>query len=399
MGRFPRESVPVNDSTSFTRDEEQVMAEAAYGATHGSSPEGGGLPPTSDPSRTVRVFVRALFRLLKDTLSENLLLKGVALILAFSLWAMVSEEPDVESSFMVPLSLKLPPDLMLTAIPPQTVTVYVKGSRSKLKSIPVGDLELPVDFGNANSGEVRYAFDNARIRNLPAGVSVVGFSPASLVVPLEHRIVREVPVRIRKTGELAYGYRLISSPLSPMTVTVEGPRSVIESLTELKTQPVDLSERKKSSKETVMLQIDSPYLRVKGGNEKVTVTLNIEPIPGQRRFEDVSVVMPEALQRFTVVPNRVTVVLDGPKAVLDKLEEEDVQVSIQVESTDPGVLSELTNVRFDPRAAPGGVASIKVRLPDGTDARVRRISPAILELKSARADAGKNGRNKDSRGR
>ena len=333
-------------------------------------------PPVRSYLQWARVIGQALVRVL----TENLLMKAVSLMLAVSLWAMVSEEPDVESSFMVPIRLSLPSRLVETSPPTQTVTAFIKGSRSKLKSISQRSLELPIDLSDAAVGETRYNFDNARIANLPSGVTVVGYSPSHVTVTLDTLITRTLPVRLKSEGSPPDGFELRGHEIKPPRVTVQGPRTELEALVELRTQAIDLSQIQESTTQSVSLQIDSPHIRLQNANEKVQVSLRIEAVEGLRRIEGISVGLVQGLEKYAVSPQQVALQIEGTRKELDRLEAEDIRVEIENPNPIVDKSQKSWAVRFSARTELPGPFRARVRLPENRSLWVRRMEPSTLDV-------------------
>lgn len=344
-------------------------------------------PDETPPRRGLLDVGRGVLGMLQRALIGNFFLKLVSFVIALILWAVVSEEPDVESSISVPVTLRLPSELVLTNTPTQSVMVYLKGSRSKLKTIPLGELDLSVDLQDAREGDSRYSFESSRVSNLPSGISVVGYSPAYLEVKLDRKRVRNLPIRFRKEGELPMGYRVVNTRIVPPAVTVEGPRAEVDALTELRTAPVDLSERTRSFDEEVRLQIESPYVRVQGTVEKVKVQVAIEQQRGAVRLDDVPVRLSDALEHYQLDPETVSLLLEFPRNQGDELRREDIRVHVELLSgEEPPTLPLLLRLNNTKEGVP---VKMRVELPADAEILVKKMVPSVLELKPPPSDADK----------
>lgn len=354
-------------------------------------------PDVTPPRRGLLDVGSSLLSVLRRALLGNLFLKLVSFGIALTLWAVVSEEPDVESSVSVPVTLRLPSELVLTNTPTQSVMVYLKGSRSKLKTIPLGDLDLSVDLEKAREGESRFSFENSRVSNLPSGITVVGYSPAYLEVKLDRKRVRTLPIRFRKEGELPVGYRLVNTRIVPPAVTVEGPRAEVDALTELRTVPVELSERTRSFDEDVRLQIESPYVRVQGTVEKVKVQVTVEQQRGTVRLDDVPVRLSDALERYQLDPETVSLLVELPQPQGDELRREDIRVNVELVNGERAPELPLL-LRLNGK---DGAVRVRVELPADADILVKKMVPSVLELKPPPSDtdkaADKKGKNRSPR--
>lgn len=362
-----------------------------------------GLPTERSPApgAALRSFpsVGSLFRWGIRSLKKDLPLKLIAFALAISLWAMVSEEPDVEGTFALPVDVSFPERLVLTSPAPQAVTVYLKASRSRLKSLPIRELELPLDLSEALPGETTFRLENARIRNLPGGIVVVGYSPSTLSFQLDVREYKTVPVVVRQEGSLPAGKKLKELKVKPDTVSLEGPRSVLHSLTELATRPLPLSTVSQSETRLVELDIGNQLLRTRNGQDRVQVTLVLEELLVQKRLPGLKVRLAEGLRKYTPDPAEVSLVLEGLPQQLEQLEPEEILVHARLGQTetvptgDPLLLRLLKDGKSPERP------HIWVELPDGSGLKLLRMSPPAVELRAAASAAEPRGTNRSTKDR
>ena len=96
----------------------------------------------------------------------------------------------------------------------------------------------------------------------------------------EERFARDIPVQIRYAGNPMPGYRIARQELSPDHLRVIGPRSRVEQLQSIDTDPIDLNGVITESETRVSTFVNDPQLRV-DGNSVVRVRLVMERIgPG-----------------------------------------------------------------------------------------------------------------------
>src|SRR5690606_18538429 len=100
---------------------------------------------------------------------------------------------------------------------------------------------IRMNLAGAKAGVVTYRFFSDNIR-LPIGVRVLSVNPPSIVVKLEARKTKEVPVRLELKNNLPEGYVLKKAEISPKVAKIRGPVSRVDAITELMTIPIDLAD-------------------------------------------------------------------------------------------------------------------------------------------------------------
>jgi YbbR domain-containing protein len=165
---------------------------------------------------------------------RDLFLKILALVLGVVLWFQVSgQSPELQKRVSgVPVRVRgLPDNLAVVELEPDTVTVYIRGSRSRLVNLGREDFEAWVDLRRARSGRMAYAVESVLV---PRGVTLVDFEPSEVTVAVEP--VKEVQKEVRgmAEGSPARGYHLGGMELDPLRVTVRGPASRVDRVAEVR---------------------------------------------------------------------------------------------------------------------------------------------------------------------
>ena len=171
------------------------------------------------------------------------------------------------------------------------------------------------------------------------------------------------------SGEPAPGYRLLSVTVDPPSVLVEGRPALVNRLTTVRTEAIDITGLTESFEQPAVLNL--PAGVAVDPEQVVTVRIEIEPIlttstyirvPEMRGLRDVFTA--------TTTPSQVRVVLFGPLPVLDTLAEDDVRVTLDLFGLEPGTYS------IEP----------DVNIPD-RDIEIRSIQPAAVSVTIAEAEA------------
>ena len=194
-------------------------------------------------------------RLLSNThgsiaFSESLALKAVSLLLALILWITILGFKREEVKVLVKLEPLLPPGVMITNKIPTHIQFTLLGPRVLLKDVEKKDKLIRPDLRHTRDNTVVLSINEDNAGDLPVGVRVTGFYPPTVLVRLEEVVESYIPVKPTLKGQLADGEELGQVKAIPSKIAVSGPKSLLQMLESIGTEPVDV-EGLKGSKETV----------------------------------------------------------------------------------------------------------------------------------------------------
>ncbi|HAS54941.1 MAG: hypothetical protein A2X56_07735 [Nitrospirae bacterium GWC2_57_13] len=174
--------------------------------------------------------------------AENWGIKLFSLLLTISLWFFVTSKGKMEMSLTAPLELRnIPKGMAVVGDVPGNLEVRVHGQERLLRDITAGKKVAAVlDLSFARTGENILRISPEDIQR-PTGVSVTRITPYDVKVRLELVERRTVEVKPRLRGAPAVGYTVMSVIVNPPRITVEGPRSAMDSLFFMHTMPIDIS--------------------------------------------------------------------------------------------------------------------------------------------------------------
>jgi hypothetical protein len=202
-------------------------------------------------------------RLLLDTLLDHWPAKVLSLAAAVLLFFFYRSSSLQERVFNVPLKLYIPAGMAVSKPYPRSVRVTLRGRGESLFSILEEDITVSADLSRVvTEGEFRVALRVTR-KGSALGVSPleVRVEPSQLRISLEKEIVKTVPVHPGIVGQPQHGYQLVQYSVSPQTVEVSGPRSVVQALESVSTEAVDVTGAKEDFSLTVPLLRDNPLVR------------------------------------------------------------------------------------------------------------------------------------------
>jgi YbbR domain-containing protein len=157
------------------------------------------------------------------------------------------------------------------------INVRVMGSRAALRNVNSGKLKYLVDVESQKPGIGEYEVELSRIE-LPRGARFVSHSPSRIQIRMERRGRKAVGVRADIEGEPAEGYRLVAVRVIPGRVWLAGARSHVMRLSEIITEPIDVSGVTESQQREVRPIIGGGTVWMEKENP-VTVHIDIEPVP------------------------------------------------------------------------------------------------------------------------
>ncbi len=247
---------------------------------------------------------------------------AVAIVFSIILWGTISLSEDYYSNIEIPLKLTDFPNVYtISSEIPDQMTIKVKGAGWKLFSLNVGqdvsyNISVNSDSGYINVKLLDYLTDN---RWVISELEVIDIIPSSLSFLVERRIEKKVPIIANVNLDFKAGYGLAKNiVVNPDSVLVNGPITVINSLTELQTKEIILSSLDKKTVENIEF-IDLPGTIY--GTDFVTVTFDIQRIV-DKQFDDINVEVLDVPPDRDVVllPNKVSFGVRGGIDILGKLE-------------------------------------------------------------------------------
>lgn len=227
---------------------------------------------------------------LTEKLLENWPAKIVCFALSLLLFMFYRMSTLEQRVFSIPLKVQTNGDLVPSAPYPRTVTVRVRGEMDILYPIEEKDISAFFDLSDLErEGEFRVPIQvsiSSSINSVDAFEVIV--EPAEIVMRIENRVVKKLPVQPSFTGYPEAGYEFGGYMINPVSVEVSGPHSIVGKIDEMITQPIDLSGRNANFEGSSLFVNRNPLLTVSSGGTveyRVIITNTII----SRTFSDVSI--------------------------------------------------------------------------------------------------------------
>jgi len=121
---------------------------------------------------------------IRESMTHNLGLKVLSLIMAVVIWYFVDVGKEKEISMSVPVRFEnLPPGLVVAGPPPPQIYLRLKGPKIALMKIRADRLVALLDLKGAREGKTGFPYLETMI-NLPEGVRVTRVTPVAMEVRL-----------------------------------------------------------------------------------------------------------------------------------------------------------------------------------------------------------------------
>lgn len=303
----------------------------------------------------LRRYLANLLGFARDSFTENLGLKALAMAFALGLFAFVhGQEEEQQRTVPVALVLRLPQTAaereLMTPIP-ASIHVTLQGSARAIDSLLQAGIP-PVEIDLRDGRRESVVFDEGMFA-LPPETKISIIDPASIELAWEDVATRQIPIQAAITGQPAEGYVVKGEPeVDPKTITVSGPLSAIEVMQFARLSAFDASGLSGGVHKR-RLGIDSPPQRVRYlGPQAATVTVQVARRVSEVRFENrpVEVV---GVPGGSATPRTVDVVVAGPPEIVRALRPDQVVP-----------VADLTRVEgLDLKNMKHGSASVRVTLP------------------------------------
>jgi len=301
-----------------------------------------------------RAFLATAWASLRDSFTENIGLKALAMAFALGLFAFVhGQEEEQQRTVPVPLVMRLPPTAagreLMTPIP-ASIHVTLQGSARAIDNLLQAGIP-PVEIDLRDGRRETVVFDESMF-TLPPETKITIIDPSSIELLWEDVATRQIPLQAAITGQPADGYVVKGEPeVDPKTITVSGPLSAIEVLQFARLSAFDVSGLIEGVHKR-RLGIDAPPQRVRYlGPQAATVAVTIARRVSEVRFENrpIEVV---GIAGGTVAPRTVDVVVAGPPEIVRALRPDQIVPVADLTKVDALDLKQLHH----------GSASVKVTL-------------------------------------
>jgi YbbR domain-containing protein len=272
------------------------------------------------------------------------------IFISFSfLFLMSCTTEPVETDILIPVTFSsVPKDMVLTSSQSEKLELKILGDARLIDLINKENINYSVDlysdleFDPAGASEsiepgvYLIPVDKLRIPMDPK-IRILSFTPSYLSVQLDREVTRQFNIVVPYTGTPSKGFIALEAACEPNTVSLTGAESLINSIEELKTKPVDLSNINEDFKKKVPIDIDSS-LSIRSSGSIIIVTIPVKQQLVTRAIENIPIQIRNTTFPVSVVPTAISILVKGPFDVVSNKEVmEGIYAFIDVKNLKSGV--------------------------------------------------------------
>jgi len=206
----------------------------------------------------------------KTFLTKNIWLKLTSFILAIALWFFVVLSGRSGIFIDIPIMyINVPHEFEVVDFP-KTVSVNIEGQERLIKSLKQNEINAVIDLSNTKEGKSFYTITKENIK-FPKTLEVTSIEPQTIGITIEKQLRKTVTVQPVVVGVPERGFVIVEINVAPGTVMIEGPRSIISQINNIKTEPIDITGLHHSLQYKVRLSMLNTS--VKTNEQKVDVNI------------------------------------------------------------------------------------------------------------------------------
>lgn len=279
---------------------------------------------------------------MKKKLLNNLGLKIISIVLAIVFWLVVMNVSDysmtvkIEDIPVQQLNGEVLEELdqVYDVASGDTVDIIVRGRRSVVSRLGKDDFIATADLSTMSITNTVQIFVTPKSGSLEDEISI-SYVDNTMKLNLEDKVVTPLPIKVKTEGEPADGYAVGEIEVKPNIVNVEGPKSAVDKITEVRAT-VNVSGVNTSCEKETIIELYDAYGELIH-NDKIFVSqnnikLNISVYPVKNVAVHVSTIgtAGTGYDVAQIVYQPQTIQIAGPKEKIDKItsiEIDDLSVS------------------------------------------------------------------------
>jgi YbbR domain-containing protein len=245
-----------------------------------------------------------------------------------------------ERFFSVPLSVETGSSLIPSSVYAGMVRITLRGDANTIYPILEDDIRAYVDLSKYTEpgtyrAPVQIRKHGTAIRTEALEISV---DPLELMLTLDERMSKTVPVQARFRGVAESGFELSSYTLEPSHVVVEGPKGITADIVQLSTEYIELTGRSEDFSAAVRILNNEPLVSIRGNGFAEFHGLVREKKRAES-FENLPIRI-EGLDDQFAAELEITsgsVRIEGRQTIFDRTKDEDLRLYVDCSSiTAPG---------------------------------------------------------------
>jgi len=259
----------------------------------------------------------------------------LVLTLVFFCFSACTQEP-VETDLLLPVDFSnIPENMVLTHFHTDKIEIKIQAHPNLIEFISKENPRYQVDLytdlefdpaGDSDSiepGAYLIPVEQKRIPMDPA-IKILSINPSYLSVRLEKKISKTVKISVPYTGQPAKGYIALEAATEPASVELTGAFPLIQSIKELKTKPIDLTNAKEGFKKKIPLDLENPAI-ISSSDPIIIVRVPVQQQLVSKTIENIPIQVWNSSFWVSIEPSSISIHVKGPfdrmsnKEVMDQI--------------------------------------------------------------------------------
>ncbi|OHD40682.1 MAG: hypothetical protein A2015_10895 [Spirochaetes bacterium GWF1_31_7] len=279
---------------------------------------------------------------IRNRILTDINIKITCFILAVIMYVLVSFSQLSEKSFTKKINIKgMKGDFVISNNLPDSVRFVIKDKKRIIERVSEDDFNIVLDLSEYESkgkGTYLVKLQWTYPKIMKSFFSGIEVSPEILSVTIESIKQKNIPISVPTFGNVKSGYMIKERKVNPSEVRVQGPESVIESITSIDTEKIDISEASESFERIVKLNNNSNKIKVVGPAD-ISVFYAIARKTETKTFKVKKVTVNNLNQKFdySIENLPLNITLSGSETIMSAITENNIYVSIDVSNANiPG---------------------------------------------------------------
>jgi hypothetical protein len=306
---------------------------------------------------------------MKDYIISNIGKKILAITLAIILWIIANFEQDIEKNIEIDIQYNdLSPDLIIKSIPPESLNLRIRGSRTKVSILKTENYSYPISLNKVAKGVSIFNIRTEQIR-IP-GIQIISLSPSEIELEIDDLITKRVNIK-PNIGLPDIGFNVVGTPkVKPSSVKISGPKTILSELQFINTDEVKIEGEKTNFTIEVPLKANSPLLKILNDDEVVKITIDIQETIIEKEFKELGInIIDIGNKNYEILGKQsVDLLFKGPYSKIKELSSEEIKVTASAES----IGSQKRNKHK---------LSLQVDYPNKEDIKLEKITPNTIDLR------------------
>ncbi len=239
----------------------------------------------------------------------------LSVCIATALWYMVSIRDRIEMQIDVNMDyIGIPKHLIVTDGLIRTVTVRLRGPEALLRNITTRHLRQQIDLSHIKKGVTVVPLTAEKLSGYYRAFDVLDVQPPRIVVKADNVLERTIPVQPEVISNLRKGAITVTDiKISPSTVTVRGPESLVGDLTSIRL-PLEIDTRATGSVTQPSLSLDAPGLvTITPSNVQATYTITSRRVVVEQKYP--VIIASDTPENYKLDPAETVLKIEVPEAL------------------------------------------------------------------------------------